>query len=226
MFKYINAALYNVDLEGEDTSEFDGEHPTLVIRTKMEKEMYLAIPFTTYTKERWQKLKQYMCCRSISTNSIARIDKMEIISSNKIKNRWRENGKLLIPEPDDLQNVINNAMAYFKSSFSLGENEYKKVQKNTEELTKEFEKIFNLHSNESSFILVSFEKNECTFSFDKKYANNISIQELYDIVNTYFNRQKYKVSIGNKNISIIVSNTEKTLLTLKPKYVKVNVTEG
>lgn len=37
MFKYINAALYNVDLEGEDTSEFDGEHPTLVIRTKMEK---------------------------------------------------------------------------------------------------------------------------------------------------------------------------------------------
>ena len=40
MFKYINAALYNVDLEGEDTSEFDGEHPTLVIRTKMEKEMY------------------------------------------------------------------------------------------------------------------------------------------------------------------------------------------
>lgn len=51
MFKYINAALYNVDLEGEDTSEFDGEHPTLVIRTKMEKEMYIAIPFTTYKKK-------------------------------------------------------------------------------------------------------------------------------------------------------------------------------
>ena len=70
--------------------------------------MYIAIPFTTYKKERWQKLKRYMCCRSISTNSIARIDKMEIISSSKIKNRWRENGKLLIPEPEDLQNLINN----------------------------------------------------------------------------------------------------------------------
>lgn len=158
-----------------------------------------------------------MCCRSISTNSIARIDKMEIISSSKIKNRWRENGKLLIPEPEDLENVINNAMAYFKSSFSLGENEYKKVQKNTEQLTKEFEKIFDLHSNEPSFISVSFEK---------KYANNISIQELYDIANIYFNRQKYRVSIDNKNITIIVANTEKILLTLKPKYVKVNATEG
>ena len=117
-------------------------------------------------------------------------------------------------------------MAYFKSSFSLGENEYKKVQKNTEQLTKEFEKIFDLHSNEPSFISVSFEKNECTFSFEKKYANNISIQELYDIANIYFNRQKYRVSIDNKNITIIVANTEKILLTLKPKYVKVNATEG
>lgn len=226
MFKYVNAALYNVDLEGKDTSEFDGEHPTLVIRTKMEKEIYIAIPFTTYKKERWQKLKQYMCCRSISTNSIARIDKMEIISSSKIKNRWRENGKLLIPEPEDLQNVLNNAMAYFKSSFSLGENEYQKVQKNTEQLTDEFEKIFDMNSNEQSYISVSFEQSECIFSFDKRYANNISIQELYDIVNTYFNRKKYRISIDNKNVSIIVANTEKRLLTLKPKYVKLNVTEG
>ncbi|MBD5520494.1 MAG: hypothetical protein HDR03_04615 [Lachnospiraceae bacterium] len=226
MFKYVNAALYNVDLEGENTSEFDGEHPTLVIRTKMEKEMYIAIPFTTYTKEKWQKLKKYMCCRSISTNSIARIDKMEIISSGKIKNRWRENGKLLIPEPEDLQNVINNALAYFKSSFSLGKNEYKKVQKNTEQLTKEFEKIFGIHSNEQSFISVFFTQNECIFSFDKSYTNNISIQELYDIINIYFNRHNYKVFMDDKNISIIVANTEKRLLTLKSKYVKVNATEG
>lgn len=226
MFKYVNAALYNVDLEGENTSEFDGEHPTLVIRAKMEKEMYIAIPFTTYTKEKWQKLKKYMCCRSISTNSIARIDKMEIISSGKIKNRWRENGKLLILEPEDLQNVINNALAYFKSSFSLGKNEYKKVQKNTEQLTKEFEKIFDLHSNEQSFISVSFKQNECIFSFDKSYTNNISIQELYDIINIYFNRHNYRVFMDDKNISIIVSNTEKRLLTIKSKYVKVNATEG
>ena len=102
----------------------------------------------------------------------------------------------------------------------------KKIQKNTEQLTKEFQKIFDLHSNDPSFISVSFEKNECIFSFEKKYANNISIQELYDIANTYFNRQKYRVSIDDKNITIIVTNTEKILLTLKPKYVKVNATEG
>lgn len=226
MFKYVNAALYNVDLEGEDSSEFDGEHPTLVIRTKMEKDMYIAIPFTTYKKEKWQKLKQYMCCRSISTNSIARIDKMEIISANKIKNRWRENGKLLIPAPEDLQNVMDNAIAYFKSSFSLGKNEYKKVQKNTEQLADEFKKIFDLHSDETSFISVSFEDNECILSFRKSQVNNISIQELYDILNFYFNRQKYKVSINDKNISIVITNTEKSLLTLKEKYVKVRTTEG
>ena len=67
---------------------------------------------------------------------------------------------------------------------------------------------------------------EITFSFEKKYANNISIQELYDIANTYFNRQKYRITIDNKNITIVVANTEKILLTLKPKYVKVNATEG
>lgn len=108
----------------------------------------------------------------------------------------------------------------------MGKTNIKKFKKNTEQLTKEFEKIFDMHSNEPSFILVSFKKNECTFSFEKKYAKNISIQELYDIANTYFNRQKYRVSIDNNNITIIVDNTEKLLLTLKTKYVKVNATEG
>ena len=112
MIKITNAALYNVDLEGKDFGEFDGEHPTLIFRTKMEKDMYIAIPFTSYTEARWEKVKKYMCCRVKSTNSIARIDKIEIITKNKIKNRWRENKKLLVPSKEDLDSVINKVNTY------------------------------------------------------------------------------------------------------------------
>lgn len=202
VIKIVNTALYNVDLEGEDFGEFGGEHPTLVIRTKMEKDMYIAIPFTTYTKDRWEKMKQYMCCRVKSTNSIARIDKIEVITVDKIKNRWRENGKLLIPTKEDLDTVVNKAMAYFQASFSMGIREYSSVNAAFECLSQEFDEIV-IQENiaKASSIVIDFEnKDVVRIIFSSRSTNQISINELYDILNGAFNRKKYKVIFSGSSV--------------------------
>jgi len=198
MERCTNAALYNVDLEGKACGEFGGQHPTLVFRTKMEKDMYIAIPFTTYTPERWLKLKTFMCCRVKSTNSIARIDKIEIITVNKITNRWRENGKLLIPSKEDLETIISKVMAYCQASFTAGLNNYISSTKSYEALSLEFNDII-IRENilKKSFLSLDFtNKDSILLSFSCYFVKDISIQELYDLLNSAFSRGKYQISFS------------------------------
>jgi hypothetical protein len=56
MVKYVDCGLYNVDLEGETDGEYDENHPTLIIQTAKEPNMYFVIPFTTYTDTRWKNI--------------------------------------------------------------------------------------------------------------------------------------------------------------------------
>lgn len=228
MIKIVNMALYNVDLEGEDFGEFGGEHPTLVIRTKMEKDMYIAIPFTSYTEARWDKTKKYMCCRVKSTNSIARIDKIEIITADKIKNRWREAGKLLIPSKEDLESVKNKAMAYFETSFSTGIKEYSNVSMQIENLNIKFDEVViqeKICQNES--VSLDFSQENCIrIIFEEKATKNISVNELYEILNRAFDRRKYKIIFDENNVVAEVLLTDKKALTLKKKHDSMKVTEG
>lgn len=228
MIKYTNAALYNVDLEGEDYGEFGGEHPTLVLRTKMEKEMYIAIPFTTYTEARWEKFKKYMCCRVKSTDSIARIDKIEIITVDKIKNRWREGKKLLIPSREDLETVINKALAYFQASFLVGISEYVSTDQAVSALREEFnEVIVNENISQNELIHIDFSNQDyMRVAINACSIKQLSIQELYDMMNCAFTRAKYKVSFERNCINFDVPLEDKKALTLKEKYDNLNSTEG
>ncbi len=228
MEKFANAALYNVDLEGKDCGEFGGQHPTLVFRTKMEKEMYIAIPFTTYTPERWLKLKSFMCCRVKSTNSIARIDKIEIITVNKITNRWRENGKLLIPSKEDLQTVIDKVMAYCLTSFNTGLRSYVSLNDEYETLSREFDDII-IKENilKKSFMSLDFtNQNYIILIFGCCHVRNISIHELYDLLNSAFSRGKYQITFPHNNVSIKISLTDKKALTLMQKHDSIKASEG
>jgi len=228
MQKYTNAALYNVDLEGKDCGEFDGEHPTLVFRTKMEKDVYIAVPFTTYTKERWEKSKKHMCCRVKSTGSIAKIDKVQIITVNKIRNRWRENGKLLIPSKEDIETIIAKVIAYYQASLLMGLHDYVSVNREFELFMQEFDDaVVGDNISKNSSISIDFSNSEfIRLIFDSCMVRQLSIQELYDISNNAFGRQNYKIFFSGKNVSIDVMLTSKRALTLKDNYDILNVTEG
>lgn len=88
MKNIINGAIYDVNLKGVDASEFKGSHPAVIVELSKRKRFFV-VPLTTYTKDRWDKAKKVgFGKRILSTNSIARIDKMKIIHSRDIGGRW------------------------------------------------------------------------------------------------------------------------------------------
>ena len=46
----IDSGIYAVDLEGTNDAEFNGQHPSIVIKSIKNEDMFYVIPLTTYTK--------------------------------------------------------------------------------------------------------------------------------------------------------------------------------
>lgn len=86
--RYVNGGIYGIEFKGR-APEFNGIHPAVIIRTLKEDELFVVIPLTSYTPERWEKTKRYgYGTRILETNSIAKIDKFKVIHKDNIKNRW------------------------------------------------------------------------------------------------------------------------------------------
>lgn len=228
MVKIVNGNLYNVDLNGDKDEEFDGQHPTLVIQMKEEERIYIVIPFTSYTDDRWNKLKKHMCCRVKSTNSIARIDKIEIINMDEIQKPWKEAGNWLKISKEDLEFVCNKAVEYIKTSFNKGINEHNKYVEELANLELEFEDvIIKENIANSNLMTLKFENDDLYITISYIHMKKISINDIYILFNRAFSKKLYKATFDNNNreIFIKVEKTDKKVLTLKDKYDKVNATD-
>ena len=139
--KYIiNSGVYSVDFKGTNNAEFNGTHPALILKSVKNEDMYYVIPLTTYTKERWKKYRKLLCCRIISINSIARIDKILVMHKTKIPKRWLEDEGLLVPTPNEIATVYNRVTEYLSLSIATSLEDYKKFYKNYETLYHDFTK--------------------------------------------------------------------------------------
>ena len=133
MKSIINSGIYAVDLKGTNDAEFKGIHPSLIMQSIKNKEMYYVIPLTTYSKYKWKKLRKFLCCRIVSINSIARIDKVQIIHKDRIPKRWMEGETLLVPTPNEILTVYNRLLEYTKLSTKKSIEEYNKPELFTEQ---------------------------------------------------------------------------------------------
>ena len=116
MNEYLNCGVYEVDLKGTTDASFKGAHPSIIIRKLTEPTFYFIIPLTTYTKEKWDKLRKFGCCKIDSTNSIARIDKMQIREELDIPKRYIQKGRHIVPTYDEMSRVMDKTKQYFNLS--------------------------------------------------------------------------------------------------------------
>ncbi len=120
MKKFVNGGIYQVNLNGKSNAEFVGEHPSLIIQTVSEKDLYYIIPLTTYTKERWQKDKEKFACRIKSTGSIALIDKMQVRHKSFIKRKSISKNfdppLLVVPTPEEIENITKKLCSYITAA--------------------------------------------------------------------------------------------------------------
>ena len=200
----INGGVYRVNFQGR-SPQFTGTHPAIVLRTLKEKELYLTIPLTSYTKERWEKTKRSgFGVRIIETNSIAKIEKFITVHQDNICNRWinSSNGNILILKPEVIEKINRKFDEYIKLTSQKVDKEYQKYYDKYIYVKEFFQKFCdNDDDSENIFSLDNETSDLKIIRCNKVDLHELSIADLKDIINTYISEEP-KITFKNNNISI------------------------
>lgn len=213
----ITGSVYAVDLHGTESYEFKGVHPALIVRMLKEEKMYYVVPLTTYTKERWDKCKRKgFGTRIISTNSIARIDKMNIVSEKQIQGRYYNSGHLVIPTKEEIEAVLARVEEYISLTNDKSNKEYRKfvIQRTN------FEKTMDILTQKQfdEFLYPVTIGSDISFFYPCTELSYISNEDIKDIICKKFGSSSVVIYKQGKDMKISIILTKENLLTFLQSY--------
>lgn len=224
MKRIINSGIYNIDLQGTTGAEFYGNHPTLILKSIKNHEMYYVFPLTTYTKEKWKDCRKRGCCRITTTNSIARIDKVKILHKSEIKCRWIKDDIFIVPKPEEIEVVYKKFMESIGLSIDRSLNNYKKYYENYNSFVELLHKNFCELNLTNDFVI---ELETKTIIFSSSLVYHLTSDDVKHIIYSILGKDNVDISFDkNCNIIKIIIQNEKKLLTFLETYDKVNSTKG
>lgn len=228
MKKVINGCIYAIDLGGTEEYEFKGVHPAMVVRMLKEEKMYYVVPLTTYTKERWEKCKrQGFGCRVVSTNSIARVDKINIVTEKQIHSRYYNSEKLVCAEPAEIEKVILRVEEYFKLSNQKGLNEYKKFYSEKKVFENRMYQFWIDNKFDDVYYNVKIEKGSIELELGKDEIRNLTFNDIVQVLSELLDASKLHFEKkGNQSIIICFNVDHKIALTFQEKYDKFKSQKG
>ena len=228
MKKVINGCMYAIDLGGTEEYEFKGVHPAMVVRMLKEEKMYYVVPLTTYTKERWEKCKrQGFGCRIVSTNSIARVDKINIVTEKQIHSRYYNSEKLVCAEPAEIEKVILRVEEYFKLSNQKGLNEYKKFYSEKKVFENKMYQFWIDNKFDDVYYNVKIEKGSIELELGKDEIRNLTFNDIVQVLSELLDASKLHFEKkGNQSIIICFNVDHKIALTFQEKYDKFKSQKG
>ena len=228
MKKVINGCIYAIDLGGTEEYEFKGGHPAMVVRMLKEEKMYYVVPLTTYTKERWEKCKrQGFGCRIVSTNSIARVDKINIVTEKQIHSRYYNSEKLVCAEPAEIEKVILRVEEYFKLSNQKGLNEYKKFYSEKKVFENKMYQFWIDNKFDDVYYNVKIEKGSIELELGKDEIRNLTFNDIVQVLSELLDASKLHFEKkGNQSIIICFNVDHKIALTFQEKYDKFKSQKG
>lgn len=228
MKKVINGCIYAIDLGGTEEYEFKGVHPAMVVRMLKEEKMYYVVPLTTYTKERWEKCKrQGFGCRIVSINSIARVDKINIVTEKQIHSRYYNSEKLVCAEPAEIEKVILRVEEYFKLSNQKGLNEYKKFYSEKKVFENKMYQFWIDNKFDDVYYNVKIEKGSIELELGKDEIRNLTFNDIVQVLSELLDASKLHFEKkGNQSIIICFNVDHKIALTFQEKYDKFKSQKG
>ncbi len=170
----INNGVYEVDFDGKTTAEFSAPHPAIVVRTIAEPELFYIVPLTSYTPERWKVLRKRGCCRILSTGSIARVDKIQVLHERRIVQRYLKQYKLLLPEPDEIEIVHDHIIQYLSLGFEKSRKEYKRFYAQATQFQEDSQKAFSHRVTETLFT----QESETVLSYPLSKVNLLTFDDI------------------------------------------------
>ncbi len=193
MNRLINGAIYQVNLNGKSKSEFSGEHPSIVVKTVSERDLYYIIPLTTFTKERWEKYKKDFGCRIHSTESIAIISKMQVRHVDNIKARSVSKNftppKILVPTSEELSNVLKKLNTYLAKATARSLSAYNDFMSERFEFLETAKYLslvnYNNFKENSSFVIFKQTEEYITLKLDGLLVKHMSVKDVLSVLQEY-----------------------------------------
>ncbi|MEK4824641.1 type II toxin-antitoxin system PemK/MazF family toxin [Niallia sp. FSL W8-0951] len=187
MQQLINGGIYNVNYKGAQSSEFSGKHPSIIVRTLKEDQIYLVVPLTSYTKEKMNKIRKFGSGKKLSsTNSIARIDKMQIMHKRDIKNRWLVNGKALKVTPEEFTELNKKVLEYITLSKQKAEKEYDKYLKAYNNVNRYLRQFVDDEVTQENFFAISTNNGRSKITCNKKDLYWLTNSDIVEITKNLF----------------------------------------
>ena len=213
----ITGGVYAVDLHGTESYEFKGVHPALIVRMLKEEEMYYVVPLTTYTKERWDKCKRKgFGTRIISTNSIARVDKMNIVSKKQVQGRYYNAGHLVILTENEIESVLVRVEEYRSLTNDKSNKEYRKFVTQRANFEKSMDILMEKQFDE--FLYPINIKSDMSFCYPCTELSYISNADIKDIISIKFNCSSVVICKQEKNMQISIKLDKENLLIFLQPY--------
>ncbi len=175
-----------MNFNSKTSSEFTGEHPSIIIRTVSIEDLYYIIPLTTFTNERWEKYKKQFGCRIISTGSIALVSKMQVRHKNNIKSRSVSNNLepslLLVPQPNEIKAVLDKLDTYISTATKKSYSMYNKFFNEYNIFDNDCSCLNNINCGEftenSVFTLFKKSSDYIMLKLEGKTVKNLSIRDV------------------------------------------------
>lgn len=213
----VTGAVYAVDLHGTESYEFKGIHPALVVRMLKEEKMYYVVPLTTYTKERWEKCKRKgFGTRIISTNSIARVDKMNIVSEKQVQGRYSNAGHLVLPTEDEVTAVFARVEEYIYLTDNKANREYRKFFAQRSKFENDMDMICEKNYAGFSHRII-FDSNMVIF-YPCSDLSFVSYVDIKDIIKLKFGASSVELCKQEKMLKISIKLDEEKRLTFLEAY--------
>lgn len=213
----ITGGVYAVDLDGTEAYEFKGLHPALIVRMLKEEKMYYVVPLTTYTKERWDKCKRKgFGIRINSTNSIARVDKMNIVSQKQVQGRYYNAGHLVIPTEEEIRAVLERVEEYISLTDDKSKKEYGKFTTQRSNFEKNMDTLSKKNYEEFSYPITV--ENDLSFFYPCTEISFISNVDIKDIISIRFNASPVVISKQGADMKISIKLVKENLLTFSEAY--------
>lgn len=226
MVDIINGGVYAVDLGGTEPYEFKGDHPALVVRTLKEEQMYVVIPLTTYTEERWEKCKRKgFGVRILSTNSIARVDKMNIVSKKCIKGRYYNAGNMVVADITEVEKVLKKVREYIELSSQKMLKEYSKYMIQRTEFEKEMDALCNVEKMLNFSYQFSVDQS-LEFVYPVSNLSFVSNADIKAVICSKIDNLGVDIKKDNAELLIEIKLNSDKLLTFKNEYDKFKAQKG
>lgn len=226
MQSIITGGVYAVDLHGTEIYEFKGVHPALIVRMLKEERMYYVVPLTTYTKERWDKCKRKgFGTRILSTNSIARVDKLNIVSEKQVQGRYYNGGYIVVPTEIEVETVLRRVEEYISLSDNKTEKEYKKFILQRADFDKDMD-ILLIDKRFAEFIYPFAIINDISFKYPCSKLTHIENADVKDIITKKIDCSEVIILKQGSDMDITIKIESKNLLTYSEEYDKFKEQKG